>query len=139
MYREPVGVPKVEGDVGHVEVVVGEEFLYDLSFVAQAYDEVVEAIVGVDLHYVPQYGLSAYLDHGLGLQVGFLAYPGPKASGQYDYFHGLPPYLLNPMPLIRVPTKKSIPNIRPFSPDRKDWASSKYPSYSSWDMEVMYL
>jgi hypothetical protein len=65
-------VAQVEGHVGHVEEVVGEVLLDDVALVAEADHEVVEAVVAVDLHDVPQDRPLADLDHRLGLGGGLL-------------------------------------------------------------------
>ena len=66
----------VEGHVRHVQEVVGEILLDHIALVAQADDEIVDAVGGVDFHDVPDDRLAADFDHGLGLQVGFLADAG---------------------------------------------------------------
>lgn len=79
---------QVEGHVGHVQVVVGEVFLDDVALVATADDEVLDAMGGVELHDVPEDRLAADLDHGLGLEVGFLGKSGAETAGEDDGFHG---------------------------------------------------
>jgi hypothetical protein len=59
-------VRHVEGDVGGVQEVVGEVLLDDVALVAAADDEVVDAVLGVELEDVPEDGAAADLDHGLG-------------------------------------------------------------------------
>ena len=55
-----------------MEEVVGEELLDDVALVAQADDEVVDAVLGVELEDVPEDGAAADFDHGLGTERWFL-------------------------------------------------------------------
>jgi hypothetical protein len=59
----------VEGDVRHVEEVVGEVLLDHVAAVAEADDEVVDARGRVDLEDVPEDRPVADLHHRLGLEV----------------------------------------------------------------------
>ena len=63
---------EVEGDVGHVERVVGEILLDHITAVPTADDEVIYAVSRVDLHDVPQHRLTTDLDHWLWYGMGFL-------------------------------------------------------------------
>ena len=47
-------VGHVESDIGSMGEVVGEEFLDDIAAIAQADDEVIDAVAGVVLHDVPE-------------------------------------------------------------------------------------
>ena len=78
---------QVEGDIGHVQEIVSEIFLDQVALVAAADDEVVDAVGGVELHDMPEDGLAADLDHGLGLEVGFFGETGAEATGEDDRFH----------------------------------------------------
>src|SRR5579885_1557819 len=80
-------VRHVEGDVRHVQEVVGEIFLDDVALVAAADHEVVGAVRRIDLHDVPKDRLAADLDHGLGPQVAFFRNAGSQAARQNDDFH----------------------------------------------------
>lgn len=71
----------VEGHIRHVQEVVGEVFLDDVALVTAADDEVVHAMGGVELEDVPEDGAATDLDHGLGLEVGFLGDAGAEATG----------------------------------------------------------
>ena len=84
-------VVHVEGDVGGVEEVVGEVLLDDVALVSAADDEVVDAVLGVDLEDVPEDGAAADLDHGLGADRGFFAEASAEAAGEDYCFHGLSP------------------------------------------------
>lgn len=80
-------VGHVEGDVRHVQEVVGEVFLDDIAFVAEADDEVVDPMCGIKLHHVPKNRPSADLDHRLGPQMAFLTDPGAVATGEDHALH----------------------------------------------------
>ncbi len=57
-----------------VHLLVVEEVVPDhVTAVTQAKHELAEAVVGVDLHDVPQNGPAADFDHGLGAKVGLFA------------------------------------------------------------------
>ena len=77
----------VEGDVGGVEEVVGEELLDDVALVAAADDEVVDAVLGVELEDVPEDGAAADFDHRLGAEGGFFGDARAEAAGEDDCFH----------------------------------------------------
>lgn len=78
---------QVEGDVGHVQEVVGEVLLDHVALVAAADDEVIDAVGGVELHDVPKDRLAADLHHGLGLEIGLLGQACAEATGKDDGFH----------------------------------------------------
>jgi len=78
---------QVEGDIGHVQEIVSEILLDQVALVAAADDEVVDAVGGVELHDMPEDGLAADLDHGLGSEIGFFGEPGAEAAGEDDCFH----------------------------------------------------
>ena len=80
-------VAHVEGDIGHVQEIVGKVLLDYIALVAQADDELIDAIVRIDFHDVPEDRLAADLHHGLGLEIGLLADPGAEAAGKDDCFH----------------------------------------------------
>jgi len=63
----------VEGHVAHVQDVIGEVFLDVVAFVAAADDEIVDPVVGVQLHDVPKNRLAADLDHRLRFDLRFFA------------------------------------------------------------------
>ena len=64
-----------------MQEVVCKVFFDDIALVAAANDEVIDAMMGVNLHDVPQDGLAPDLDHGLGLDVGFFAYARTQTAG----------------------------------------------------------
>ena len=71
-----------------MEEVVGEVFLDDVALIATAHDEIVDAVVGVELHDVPQNRPPADLNHGFGPDRGFLTEARAQATGQQYGFHG---------------------------------------------------
>ena len=64
----------IERDIRHVEEVIREIFLDYIAFVPEANHELIDPVVRVDLHDVPQDRPTPNLDHGLWLEMGFLAY-----------------------------------------------------------------
>ena len=82
---------EIKGHIGPVEVVVCKILLDEMALVAAADDEVMEAKAGVIFHNVPQDGLFANSDHGLGFQMALLADAGAQAAGQDRNLHLLSP------------------------------------------------
>ena len=76
------------GDVGHVQEIIGEIFLDDITLVAAADHEIVDAMRRIDLHDVPENGLAADLDHRLRPEIALLGNASPEPSGEDDDFHG---------------------------------------------------
>src|SRR5262249_14995651 len=82
------GGAKADAEVGAGEVVVEEVALDDPALVAQAHDEVGEAVPGVALHDVPQDGPPADGDHRLGDVVGHVADARALSAAEDDNLHG---------------------------------------------------
>ena len=80
-------IDHVEGHIRHVQEVVGEVFLDDITLVPATDDEIIYPVGGIEFHDVPEDRLATDLDHGLGFEVGFLGNAGPKATGENDSFH----------------------------------------------------
>ncbi len=80
-------VAHIEGDIGHVQEVVGEVFLDDVSLVASADDKVIDAVKAVNLEDVPQDRASTDFDHGFRLQGGFFAQACAQATSEDYGFH----------------------------------------------------
>ena len=80
-------VAHVEGDVGGVQEIVGEVLLDDVPLVAQADDEVGDAVAGEDLHQMPENGAPADLHHGLRFQMGLFGQAATQAARQDDSLH----------------------------------------------------
>lgn len=54
-----------------MEEIIGEVLFYDVLFVPCADDELVETVVAVELHDVPEDWHTAQFYHGLGFELGF--------------------------------------------------------------------
>ena len=83
----------VNGDIRHMQEVVGEILLDDITLVPKANNEVIDAVGRIDFHDVPDDGPATDLYHWLWLEVGLLTDPGTKPAGQDNAFHifGLSP------------------------------------------------
>src|SRR6266567_8997570 len=79
----------VKGYIGGMEEVVGEILLDDVSLVATANDEVIDAVLRVNLQDVPENGSAANLDHWLGTNYRFFRETRADAASEDDCFHGL--------------------------------------------------
>ena len=79
----------IDRDVGIVQEVVGEILLDHIALVAEADHEVVDAVVAVGLHDVPEDRPPADFDHRLGAQMRFLGDARAHAAGKNDGFQGL--------------------------------------------------
>src|SRR5579875_546325 len=77
----------VECDIGRVKVIIGEIFFYQVTFVSERYDELVDPVRSVELHDVPKQRLAADLDHGLGADAGFFRNAGAAAARKDDGLH----------------------------------------------------
>jgi hypothetical protein len=82
---------EVEGHVAGVQEVVREELLDDVALVPEAHDEVGDAVLGVDLHDVPEDRASPDLDHRLRTDGGLLSQSAAQTACQDDRFHGRHP------------------------------------------------
>src|SRR5580704_14713961 len=100
---------EVDRYVRGVQKIVGEILLDHISLVAEAYDEIIDAPVTVNLHDVPQNRLAADLDHRLGNVCGFLADSSAVATCENHSFHEIASLITLPelRPSRRVPAGKS--------------------------------
>ena len=73
-----------------MRVVVEEVSLDDVAAVAERTDEVTEAVVGVDLHDVPEHRPVADLDHRLGPVLGLFAHARAQPAAQQHDAGGAP-------------------------------------------------
>ena len=80
-------VGHTEGDIRHVQKVVGEIFLDDVALVAAADHEIVHAMRRIHLHDVPQNRLATHFDHRFRPQVRLLRDAGSQASRKDHGFH----------------------------------------------------
>ncbi len=76
-----------EGHVAGIPLVIAEEVLDHFAFVAEAQDEILVAVVGVDLHDMPKYRPFANRHHRFGPKLGFLAQARPQTTAQNHHFH----------------------------------------------------
>ncbi len=82
-------VGHIEGDIGHVQEVVGEVLLDHVALVATADHDIMHPVRGVGLHDVPQDRTAADLDHGLGPEVDLLGYACTQPSRENNRLHFL--------------------------------------------------
>ena len=85
--RSTVVVAEADGHVAAERQVVEEEPLDVLAAVAERDHELVEAVVGVVLHDVPEDRAPADLDHRLRAQFGLLGQPRALTAREDDDFH----------------------------------------------------
>ena len=79
----------MEGHIAHVQEVVCEVFLDHIALIAAADHKLFDSMGAKDLEDVPEDRLAADFHHGLGLEVGFFADAGAKATSKDYSFHGL--------------------------------------------------
>lgn len=82
----------VEGYIGHMQKMVGEIFLDDATLLSTADDEIIYTMRGIHFHDVPKDRLSAYLDHQLRFEVGFLGNSAPKAASKNHCLRVMTPF-----------------------------------------------
>jgi len=99
----------VEGHIGGMQEIVGKILLDDVALVAAADDEVVDAVLGIDLQDVPKNGPPANLDHRLGPDNRLFGKARAKAAREYYGFHSKTPSA-NLLPFFRV-ARISLPFI----------------------------
>ena len=78
---------KIECDIRGMEKVIRKIFLDNMLLVTRADDKLVEAIVAIELHDMPDNGHTAQFHHGLGFELGLFRYAGAKASRKDDSLH----------------------------------------------------
>ena len=74
-------IAHVECHVTHPQMIAGEVFLDEVTFVAEADDEVIDPEMGVHLHDVPKDRTAANFHQRLRLDHRFLGKPRPQAAG----------------------------------------------------------
>src|SRR4029077_18655647 len=77
---------EAHGEVVVHGLVIQEIFFDGAALVAQAQNELTEAVVRVDLHDVPENGTAPDLYHGLGTELGLLAKTGAQSAAENHYF-----------------------------------------------------
>jgi hypothetical protein len=80
---------QVEGNVRHVQAIIGEVFLDHVALEAAADDEIAYAVGIVELHDVPEDRPAANLDHRLRPQMCFLGNARSQTASENDGFHRL--------------------------------------------------
>ena len=69
-------VAETDGKIVVSQLVIDEIVLYDLALIAEAQHEILEPVMGIDLHYVPQHRPPADLDHRFRRDLGLFAEAG---------------------------------------------------------------
>ena len=77
----------MEGDITHVQKIIGKIFLNYIAFVAAADYKIIDSVGTEDLEDVPKDRLAADFHHRFGLEMGFFANPSTKTTRQNDCFH----------------------------------------------------
>src|SRR5713226_4200239 len=71
---------------------VGEIFFDHVALVAEANDELRDAVASVNFHDMQQDRLTTDRDHGLGSDGAFLGNPSPATAGKDHGFHDAGPH-----------------------------------------------
>jgi hypothetical protein len=77
----------VEGNITCMQKIVREVFLDNVTFVAAADYKLVDVVMAVGLENMPDDRHSTDFNHGLGLQVSFLADACTQSASQNYSFH----------------------------------------------------
>lgn len=77
----------VEGDIRHMQKIIGEVFLDDVALVAAADNELIDAVTGVDLHDMPEDWHAADLHHGFGAHGSFFTQARAQPTCENHCFH----------------------------------------------------
>src|SRR6266550_1470401 len=108
MHGHLVGV-HVERHIRGMQEVVGKILLNDVALVATANDEVIDAVLGVNLQNVPKDGPAANLDHRLGPDNRFFREARAEAASEDYGFHSKTPSA-NLLAFLRV-ARISLPKL----------------------------
>ena len=65
VHRHAIALCKIEGDVRGVQIVVSKVFLDHIAFITKANDKFMKAVVGVDLHNMPEDRFPPDFNHRL--------------------------------------------------------------------------
>src|SRR4030081_2129254 len=79
----------VKGHIRGMKKVVGEVLLDDVALVSATDNEVIDAMLRVNLQNVPENRTAANLDHRLGTNYRFFRETRADAASEDDCFHGL--------------------------------------------------
>ena len=74
---------KIDRYIALMQKIVGEKFLYGITFIAKENDKIIEAEMAVRFHDMPQDWPAAHFHHRLGQYARFLAEPRSEPTGQY--------------------------------------------------------
>jgi len=85
--RDLVAGTKGDGEVTLHRLVIEEVLLDHVASVAKAEHEVLEAVMGVELHDVPQQRMPSHLHQGLGPELGLLSQASALPATEDDYLH----------------------------------------------------
>ena len=77
----------MKGCINGIQKVIGKIFLEHITFAVVADDEVIDAVVAVNIEDVSQDRLTADLHHRLGPQVGFPCQSRTQSAGEDHGFH----------------------------------------------------
>ena len=71
---------EVERNIRHMQKIVSEIFLDQVTLIAAANHEIVESVGRINLHDVPDDGLAAYFNHWLGSSNSLFANAGAEST-----------------------------------------------------------
>ena len=77
----------MESDITGMKKVISKVFLDHIALVATADDEVIDAVVAVDLKDVPENRHASHLHHRLGFEMGFFTEAGAQPTRKDDCLH----------------------------------------------------
>ena len=77
----------VERNVRHMQEIVSEVFFNDIALVSATNDEIIQAMLRIHFHNVPQDRFAADLDHRFRAKTGFFTYAGSKTTRKNHGFH----------------------------------------------------
>ena len=81
---------QIKGDIRRVQKIVRKKFFDHMLLVSRADHEVIEPIVGILFHDVPQDRLFSDFNHGFRTQMTLFRNARPESTCQQDYFHNDP-------------------------------------------------
>src|SRR5712664_2943398 len=83
--RDLVALTELDGQVSLHRLVVEEVLLDHVALVAKTEDEVLEAMVRVELHDVPEQRISSNLDQAIRFELSLFSQPRPQTAAENDY------------------------------------------------------
>ncbi len=82
-------IAKIDCHITIMAEVIGKIFLDDILLIATTDDKILNAVMAVSLHDVPQDGLPSDFNHRFGDQIGRFAQTRTEATGKNHRFHFL--------------------------------------------------